>query len=490
MKQTPRSLERTKNRSRPFGVELPKPGPPPEKPLPASGAPPADLEDDTPAGLVRAQLRQLAKGFQVLRHAGLIAEAGQPLSFSLQPFPAGLGVTFLLDQTLELVGTLTGPVTGTLGKLTSALSLNQLAGAVAITGTLDGVASGDGVPDLSSTLDTVGPGLTNTLPLTIPVGLPVQVEVSWTAALQTSAPGAPLETVPAGDGKVRFLEGAAASLTSLVFLPRFAPLTGENLIQPPDTFWVTATARLTIDPSALPLLGGLASAILGSEPITEEIPLPALPIIVPVLPLPKLLVLFRHKLHATMKGQEEGFALIVVPPDSPIGSIEQLGELLNPITAVVQNLALLSLAEDVLAPFRSLLGALRAVADRALLQPHIRLLAASSHADLKKLVMIKESRFGVDELNRDIRAGRRISSLVLIGPDGTKADLYNAPDLNPDRRSDKGKLTVTVDGRNAVVIRDLERDVPVTDPPGRATADPKPGPLNTFNNDIESFELV
>lgn len=187
----------------------------------------------------------------------------------------------------------------------------------------------------------------------------------------------------------------------------------------------------------------------GGSPISAaEVSVPDPPMILRLEPveIPTMLILFRNRNYARTSGDAEGFALVVVPTNSPLARTTEpitgpqgVGTLLNaapldPAGPLMEALKRLPALGPVVARVAALITMLRA-------QDHF-VLCRSPIDNLNEVTMIE--RAGV---KNDTEAENQVSSLLLFGRPGTKASLY----CRRHRQLGDGKLVVELKSDDAPV---------------------------------------
>lgn len=282
------------------------------------------------------------------------------------------------------------------------------------------------------------------------VGLPALADeralsIAWTVL--DPAAGAPLAAGSA------FLapRGLSGPRLDLVFRPEVV----EALGPPPPALLRTVRASITL---AVPAgRRGTVTATRVLEATVQVLP----------LRLPPLLAAFRHNDYAFASPEERrtGAALLLVPANSPLGSVPEartaLHELLLAARALTGFNRFAAFAERV----RTLVDALGAHPAK-----HIGLIRADAVPDLGRI-----------DLTHDAAGDDELSSLILIGGAGRRLVCCVHRDLNPAG----GRLDVTVGDEGAVLVPDLTSLV--SEPTGRAeVASPAP---NGFDDALTSLGL-
>lgn len=279
--------------------------------------------------------------------------------------------------------------------------------------------------------------LTTILPLTVQV--PVRVDVEWKVFSANDntelEEGKHFEVLPASTQPGDLITAAEVSF---LFHPTTVEPTQDRLVPGP----IEAEIRAKVKLSAQPANGG---ARIEAPPVELRLPL-----LLPVIPLPTVLALFRHanllprdtnlSSRSNFINTPDGFVLLVVPDDSPIKALTHLSDVLNAVGELG------ALAGSLIPAQARLLLGVQALAQAISVQPHVKFRAVNQLNNLNAVVMIQRA-----AIHNDIEAEDEISSMILIGPKGTKVSLFN----NRDLVANDGLLEVTTGDAGLVVIRDL-----------------------------------
>ncbi len=219
------------------------------------------------------------------------------------------------------------------------------------------------------------------------------------------------------------------------------------------------------------------------------------------LQTPRVLALFRHDTFEPFQFEsspkdDDGFVLILVPESSPLRSAAQLEAVLGELDSTVSRLSALLPASSILVPseagtlsnLASLLVGIRQLAG-ALSQPHVRFRVRNSVDDLVAIHMIKRSFAGIDPVERDVRAGDEISSLIFIGLPGDKVRCWNNKNFHNEDRQRKGQLLITIGPEMIVAITNLNSASPPTEPVGRAQVVISANKPDAFGDAFESLKF-
>jgi hypothetical protein len=325
------------------------------------------------------------------------------------------------------------------------------------------------------------------------VQMPVRVDVEWRVFL-TPGPtnrqqtelqeGTDFEVIPTSSKQLETIKPLIkAPEVSFLFHPRPVEPTADQIV--PRSIAAKITARVTL------------TAKKANDPndATAEVKFPEqnqppfelqLPILLPVIPLPTVLALFRHPnflARDTNLGSRpnfvdtpDGFVLLVVPENSPLKAVTHLFDVLNTIESLGPLVGSLVPAQA-----RLLLG-LQKLAAAISAQPHIKFRAVNQLDNLNAVVMIQR-----DAVHNDIEVEDEVSSLILLGPKGTKVSLYN----NRDLVSADGVLEIETGGAGLVVIRDLHTaGDPVSETGGTINRKPAAKKPDGFGDAITSLRFA
>jgi hypothetical protein len=310
-----------------------------------------------------------------------------------------------LRDSLRLVTGATGPVEP--GQLVEAKVLSSLS-------ELSGV-------------DTIGP-------VAAPLSRPVKLEVSWRVFDHAGA------EVHMGKDFVAN-NGLTGPVVDFVLKPPIVELTRS-----PDTtvVWkLVATVKVTAP--------GVAA-----DPKDLEVPVELVQ-----LAIPKFVALFRHRYFAAVDDDlDPGFVLFLVPWHSILQGVSE------PLNDLLVRL------DHALRPLRSLVGiaafltGIDTLRHALASQPMVRLRRGSA-GDLENVGMRVETFLGIDFLNRDMRASDRVSSMIVMGPCGTRVGFYD--DENFSLSGGEWAFNLVVGPEMVTIVRDLSDGKP---PPTFPEEDP------------------
>jgi hypothetical protein len=236
----------------------------------------------------------------------------------------------------------------------------------------------------------------------------------------------------------------------------------------PDTF------ELTTDPLPPPVPRYLRARVKLSAGGTETgwRDLPPVPVLIPPLGLPTVLAMFLHADFQPRSGDDEGAVLVVVPGNSPIGSLAQLQPLLDQIDSVAATLSTFADFAAFVAGLSELTGALPP-------QPHAQFRSTNAIGNLNDITLIQRGFF-----ENDTEAEDELSSIIFIGPSGKQVQCFNDRDLD----SGEGALTLTVGPNFFSLVRNLDGKTPGSEPAGTLHVDVAP-PGGWFDPDKFNDEL-
>jgi hypothetical protein len=417
-------------------------------------------------------------------------------------------------------------------------------------------------------LGTLGPGsLTGDLP--IPVEVPIALTVTWRAYrpartipgafdLPSARPEGAAELAGAGAGVGGVRVGRATDRITRVLaaeepdsavthagsieIGREDLVLGEDFLAPdgvsvPDVSFLFAPAVTDLAVESLPAVRTIyvyASVTLtaGSTSVSRD--LPAVPVLVPVLAIPKLLVLFRYSdFNLETEGglpRKRQALLLVVPSNAALGAVDDLQPVLRTLRSVLTPLRRIRRFARLLLGVQVLEGALAR-------RPRLRFVIADRLNDLHKIKLITVTRWEDSWVNdqipdvdipdislpgvsipggnvggvsvpgvsvpgasiggptpgnnedNDIYAGNRMSSLLFLAPPGESVECF----LEKNCDDGKGRLVVTTGPEPIVMMRSLRIDPNDTAPDttgGSAEADPSPNPPGDgFDDRISSLSF-
>jgi hypothetical protein len=303
---------------------------------------------------------------------------------------------------------------------------------------------------ISSLTDLTG---TDVGAVSVPIERPVQLDVSWSVVDHTGTERHENEGFVASDG-------LTGPVVGFVFMPPIDSLSTRPTA--PAKWTIKATVTLTAE---------------GAGSVTRDL---EVPVELVKLEIPVLLALFRLRDFQSFQDSDvPGFVLMVVPEDSILQGLAQpFNELMIQIEDAVRPLrAIAGIAE-----FLTGIGVLRQALS---VQPLARIKRGAID-DMEDVHMDKETFLNIDILNRDLRAGDRVSSMILMGPCGTRVGCYQ--DENQSLSDGEWAFNLVVGPEMITVVRDLSGPRP-----------PKTFPLNRifvrqdsgddFEDDMSSVEF-
>ena len=267
---------------------------------------------------------------------------------------------------------------------------------------------------------------------------------------------------------------------SLIFAPEIAQAPAPASATRQFSVRVSVTLSLQL-PSVL--FGGTDGGFV--EIVSDEITLPptsAIPqSLVSVVPLevPSLLLLFRHPNLAPRADNQDGFVLVVAPTGTP-AALQDLGKIKRTLDDLGGALPTLASAFTSFAPMLPLAAQVSQIAFLA--YPNPALTVADEIANINEITMINRP-----PLRNDVEAAHEISSLMLLGVEGTSVECFNHRNFS----SGSGKLTLTTGPELNVIVRNLHSQRPRSEPNGRVTVDVVPDRVGnrSFGDEIVSLRF-
>lgn len=254
----------------------------------------------------------------------------------------------------------------------------------------DKISGGLGSGSVSGVLNQVK----GTLPVLSATKIPLSVAVTWQVL---------------DENKV------ALAATEFALLPGTTP--GEEIA----VTFLPAVVELTVNPSPPePRKRFLrAEVTLTAGSTSEKLLLPDLPVLVPALPIPKVLALFLHAhFHAT-ENEEPGGVFVMVPSDSPIHDMDQLKSTLSTLQETARNLKSLTTFAAFLLGLSDLVEALAAT-------PHFGFAVTNGIANLNDITLIQNEWYA-----NDIELEDELSSMILVAPAGETVQCFGNTDFGP-----------------------------------------------------------
>lgn len=237
--------------------------------------------------------------------------------------------------------------------------------------------------------------------------------------------------------------GTTLPSLAYMFKPR---LVRQGVTRPPVERTIRARLKLTVDPPPVSVLadavGGEidrldlpidlteASAQQKEElkkvdvgPVTKNVDL-ILDVPVEALPVPNLLLAFRHTNYALSHKGDPGFLLVMVPagsglPVDPNQALAAVQDSVNGLRQKAQSLVGLAgfLGENLVSAIGPVKAQLDSYRDKA--RFGVRVVVASSQSNLNNLTMIQNGRF-----TNDVEAEDEISALMTLGLPGSGWRLF------------------------------------------------------------------
>jgi hypothetical protein len=253
----------------------------------------------------------------------------------------------------------------------------------------------------------------------VPIHLSVVWEVLDADAATVLAEGSSTFTAPMG---------TTSPEVAFLFAPQTIELT-NTLSIPVTRRFIRATVTLTA----------------GST--THSFALPNIPVDVPAIPIPTVIVFFRHINFAAVSGDDDGAAFIVVPHNSPLKSAAELQDTLNTLESTLSSLRSVAELAAFLLGLSELTSALSA-------QPHVqfRVTNASNNFDNFNSVTL------ISGFLNDIEAEDEMSSLIFIGPTRRQVRCFR------DRNRQGSRFLLTIGSALHVIVRSLHSKSPISEP--------------------------
>jgi hypothetical protein len=377
---------------------------------------------------------QLAQAADALSIAGVPATAqpGQPITASLTPPVSALHFTDVVntDVSLDLIAK---DVVFTNSDITDPAFVDDPA--------LTKIKSLFNFGTVPPSLDTSGVGgligkIAGTIPLPVSVEAFPKLTVHWAVLDKDDN-----ELVEGSE----FLAPAGRDNPTLdvVFLPAFA--TFDGLLPPPEIRKIRAKVTLT----------------LGAETGTATVG----PVVVaiPTIPFPKVLVLSLHK-------DFRGAALVMVPGNSAITTVNHIKSLLQPLRNAISTLTTIARFAEMLLGIDAVSGALE--------DSHIAFSKADAVGNLNNIDLITRPWY---EFN-DTEAEDELSSFVYLSPPPPPESSANAVEMFNARsfRTGEGKFTVTTGTSFVALCRTLHTATPTVTPANATLTVNNPPPGGQF----------
>lgn len=356
---------------------------------------------------------------QVVASSGTNPAPGEPVTAGLSPALGDLDITEALAGELDLTFVSKDVLFSNddlePSFLASALDAATTGGQPAGVDSLGALVPLNGIPG------TLGQ-LKGSLPMAVATRVPVSAQVTWRLLDEDDNPLDPAEfRVPAG------LSGTSIEV---VFAPETAELTTASPLPAPVVRKLEATVTL--------VAGGVTVG-----PRT----LPPVPVLVPVIPIPKVFAGFVHTNFQPRYSDDDGAILLVVPPDSVLSSATQLQSTLNTLQGTLTNLSSFAQFAGTLLGLSQLTSAISAHKSA-----NIQFRATNSIGNLNDITLIQNPWY-----QNDIEAEDELSSLFLLGPEGASAELHV-------KRKHKGTaFEMTTGSALTCIVRSLHTNPPTAE---------------------------
>ena len=246
---------------------------------------------------------------------------------------------------------------------------------------------------------------------------------------------------PAGIGNPTF---------DVVFLPAFA--TFDGTLPPPSIRKIRADVTLTAGTET-------GTAVVG--PVVVAIP---------TIPFPKVLVL---SLHTDFHGA----ALVMVPGNSAITTVNHVKSLLQPVRNVISTLTAIARFAEMLLGIEAVTGALE--------DSHIAFSKEDGVRNLNDIDLITRPFYQFN----DTEAEDELSSFVYLSPPPPPESSENAVEMFNARRfgTGEGKFTVTTGTSFVALCRTLHTATPTVVPASATLTVNNPPPGGTYYGGVFSF---
>jgi hypothetical protein len=391
-------------------------------------------------------LNELANSLRINLTGPAEPAPGQAVTAEIRPFLADLDFTEILSGDLEL-SWLTKDVRFNDALLEPALTPAALDAKILGGMPIPGIGGLQGVPGLIGQL-------TGSLPVPSTTKLKVQVEIEW--SVSSDAAGTNVLSSSDDYSAPQGLNGTSASF---FFKPDSFELTTDPPPAPTPRF-LRARVRLTV----------------GSTQ-TNWIALPPVEVLIPAIGIPTVFAMFLHVDFQARSGDDDGAVLVLVPANSPIGSMAQLQPLLNQIDSVASTLS-------TFANFAAFLGGLSELTGALTAQPHAQFRSTNAIGNLNDITLIQRPWY-----ENDTEAEDELSSLIFIGPAMRTVQCFNDRDF----KTGQGAFTVMVGQNFFTLARNLHSPTPGSEPPGLLTVDtPPPGGVfqpSSFGDELSSVRF-
>ena len=244
----------------------------------------------------------------------------------------------------------------------------------------------------------------------------------------------------------------------VIFLPAFSMFDGT--FPPPTIRKIRAQVTLT------------AGTETGTATVGPVI------VAIPTLPFPKVLVLSLHSDH-------RGAALVMVPGNSAITTVNHLKSLLQPVRNAISTLTTIARFAEMITGIDGIVGALE--------NTNIAFSKADSVSNLNNIDLITRPWY---EFN-DTEAEDELSSFIYLAPppqiEGAShaVEMFNARSF----RTGEGKFTVTTGAAFVALCRSLHSAAPTVTPPDATLTvnNPPPGGIfdpSSFGDELSSIRFL
>jgi hypothetical protein len=388
-----------------------------------------------------ADIQGLLSGVAKTLSATLTAQAtGQIIAASVGPPPGDLEVIDTVNAAFDLTW-----ITKDVG-FKDALPESSLD-----RGILTDKIKGGIVPiSLPSSVQGLIGQLKGSIPLLNKLKVPVSLSVTWEVLNEKkevldASEFAVLSGEPGDKSTVKGLNVLIAFKPEVVEISKSAPLPVKTrYLQPVIT--LTALNMVAKDEK-----GDLASP-------SYSTPLPAIPMTIPAIGIPRLLAAFRHTEFRSKSGDEPGFVLLFAPADSPLQSVTHLKETLSTVQQTVAAVKAFPGLAAILPGIDTLLQAVAA-------SPYFVFVAANEIPDLNSITAIERVWY-----ENNIELEEEISSMILIGQPSKILDVWCETDFN----NENGQFTLEVGPSSFTIVPNLHSDDPNEYPERMLTVIVKP----------------
>jgi len=245
--------------------------------------------------------------------------------------------------------------------------------------------------------------------------------------------------------------GLMNAALDVVFLPAFSLFDGS--VPPPAKRRIFADVTLTVT---------------GTPPVTQ--PVGPVEVTIPTIPFPKVLAL-------TLDTNFRGAALVMVPGNSAITTIDQIKTLLQPVRNVISTLTAVTRFAEMLLGINTLANVLEAT--------NFAFRKSNSEHNLNDIDLITRGFF-----ENDTEAEDELSALVYISPPPTKPPENMVEFFNDrDYHTGEGKFTLSTGTSFVALVSNLHSRTPTVAPSSAALVVNSAPPGGWFNPDTFGDEL-